>query len=220
MKQEGISQPFAWKILAIAGSSGTGKTMVAQRLAQHFGISVLFVDDIRLALQQVTTPTQQPELHIFLTEDERVVWGERTPEQLRDSFITVGKAMAPPLEVIMAHHVVVSGVGSLILEGDAILPQTVASPRFHELKWFYGLTTTNEIRSVFLYEPDQQILLQNLLERGRGFHDLSPLQQQKVVQASWLYGQWLRQEAQTYHLPVVACRPWATLFERVLEAIG
>ena len=65
MAQQVTSHPFEWKILAIGGSSGTGKTIVAQEVAKRFGVSVLFVDDIRLDLQQMTTPREQPGLHVF-----------------------------------------------------------------------------------------------------------------------------------------------------------
>jgi hypothetical protein len=49
-----------WTVLLIGGSSAVGKTIAAKALAQHFQVSLLLVDDIRLALQQVTLPNQQP----------------------------------------------------------------------------------------------------------------------------------------------------------------
>jgi 2-phosphoglycerate kinase len=56
------SQPD-WRVLLIGGSSGVGKTLVARELARHFGVSLILADDVRLALQEVTTPAQKPELH-------------------------------------------------------------------------------------------------------------------------------------------------------------
>ena len=219
MDQHMISHPGEWTILAIGGSSGTGKTLAAQRVAKYFGVSLLLVDDLRLALQQMTTPKEQPALHFFSSLEEWGVW-EDTSEHMRDGFITVGKALAPALETVMAHHIIVAGVGPLILEGDGLLPQTVASPRFSELKRFYGLSLTNEVRAVFLFEADQQAILQHMLARGRAFQDLPPEQQYQLAHASWLYGEWLRQEAEDYHVPVIASRPWETLFERILEMIA
>jgi 2-phosphoglycerate kinase len=219
MNQHMTPRPFAWDILAIGGSSGTGKTGVAQELAKHFGISVLLVDDIRLALQQMTIPTEQPGLHFFSASEEEGIW-QQTPEQFLDGFTTVGQALSPALETIMAHHVMVPGVGPLILEGDGILPRTVAHPRFHELKRFYGLEVTNEVQALFLYEPDEQVILQNMFQRGRGFQDLPATQQHSFARASWLYGEWLRQEAQSYQLAVIASRPWDSLIERILEHVG
>jgi hypothetical protein len=37
--------------------------------------------------------------------------------------------------------------------------------------------------------------------------------------ATWLYGQWLQQEAIRYSLPVVTPHPWETLVERIVNVI-
>jgi 2-phosphoglycerate kinase len=50
-------------VLLLGGASGVGKTVLAHKLARHYGVSLLLVDDVRLAIQQVTTPEQHPALH-------------------------------------------------------------------------------------------------------------------------------------------------------------
>jgi hypothetical protein len=57
-------------------------------------------------------------------------------------------------------------------------------------------------------------------QRGRGFGQLSLKEQETFARASWLYGQWLRRQADRYELPIVEARPPETLVERVLQAIG
>jgi hypothetical protein len=116
----------------------------------------------------------------------------------------------------MAHHTVVPDVGAIILEGDGVLPELAMQPDFSELKFFWGLRTTHEIRAVFLNEPSEDIILKNMQARGRGFNELPTNEQQKWARASWLYGQWLCREATTHKLPVVAARPFDTLLERIL----
>jgi 2-phosphoglycerate kinase len=202
-----------WKVLLIGGSSAVGKTIVTKALARYFQVSILLVDDIRLALQQVTSPDEQPTLHTFLTDKSTTQY---SPEQICSDWITVGKAISPAIKVVMAHHTVVSGVGAIIIEGDGILPELAAQHDFRELKFFWGLQTTREIRSVFLKEPDENIILKNMQTRGRGFHELPMNEQQKWARASWLYGQWLCQEATTYQIPVVMARPYDTVLERIL----
>ncbi len=111
-----------WRVLLIGGASGAGKTVLAHNLARHYGVSLLLVDDARLALQQITTPEQQPALHYFLTRPD--VW--RQPEdELLAGFVGVADALAPALGVIVAHHLVVAGAGPLIVEGDGIAPSLV-----------------------------------------------------------------------------------------------
>ncbi len=56
---------FDWKVLLIGGSSAIGKTTIARSLGHRLGVSVIPADDIRLAIQQMISPAQQPALHYF-----------------------------------------------------------------------------------------------------------------------------------------------------------
>ena len=60
-------------------------------------------------------------------------------------------------------------------------------------------------------------LLLNLQSRGRGFNDLSELEQKGFAHASWRYGQWLAREARKLELPVISARPEETLLQRLLS---
>jgi 2-phosphoglycerate kinase len=160
-----------WNVLLIGGSSGVGKTVVARELAKRLSISLLLLDDIRLALQQVTSRETNPEIHEFLNY--------RT-EQWRDSasicadWVTVGKAMLKPLHAIIQHHRIVPDVGRLMIEGDGILP--AVSNQGLEQK---------DVCTVFIVENDERQLLQNLRSRGRGFHDWGNPEQEGFAHASW-----------------------------------
>ena len=195
-----------WKVLLIGGSSGVGKTFVARELARHLSLSLLLLDDVRLALQQATSDQTHPELHVFL---------KYHPEQWRDSqaifadWITVGNAMTKPLQAIIRHHCIVPDVGPIILEGDGILPN-VSSP----------VPDPNDVCAVFIVEQDESQLLEKLRSRGRGFNDWDTSQQKGFAHASWIYGQWLAREADILRLPVIEARPQQTLLERLLSIIG
>lgn len=43
--------------------------------------------------------------------------------------------------------------------------------------------------------------------------------QEKRARVSWLYGQWLKQEAERAGALTVPARPWHDLFERILNAL-
>ncbi len=205
-----------WRVLLIGGSTGVGKTGVARTIARHLGISVLLVDDIRMALQQLTMPGEQPELHSFLAHPN--IW-QKSPEHLCDGFIAVGKVLSQPLAVNIAHHIFVRGTGPIIIEGDGIVPALAAQKAFPTMH-FAPAQVNGEVRAVFLVEPDESVLMYNMLLRGRGFAEMGAREQQTLVRASWLYGQWLRRQADYYDLPVVEPRPWESLTERVIQALG
>lgn len=206
-------------MLLIGGSSGTGKTTVARALARHFGVSMLMTDDIRLAIQQTTSPEQHPAFHYFTTP---ATANRQTPEAIRDGLIAVSEAMVKALAIVIAHHTVVAGSGRVVIEGDNLLPRMMAARRFPELKYFFSglVLTTDEVRSVFLYEPDKAAILANMHERGRGFGALTAAEQQTAARASWLHGQWLRAQCREHGLPVVFARPRDTVIARILQTIG
>ncbi len=197
-----------WQVLLIGGNSGVGKTIIAKRVAQHFGLSWLQVDDFRLTLQRVTTPEQQPALHSFVVDEQ--IW-HLSPEMLCKHLIEVGRVVSHALEIVIANHVATKA--PIVLEGDGILPEVAAQHTFA------NLDAGNQVRSVFLFEADKDIIFKSMLERGRSFERLSAAEQQTQVQTSWLYGQWLREEAQRYGLSALEARPWTTLAERVITVI-
>lgn len=196
-----------WTVLLIGGSSGTGKTTLARTIGRAAGAAWIEVDDVRLALQRLTTPSQQPELHAFLSGD---VW-RHPPEELRDQFIAMGEVVSNALEIVVANHVATDA--PLVLEGDGIVPAMAAK------RTFAGLEVVDRVRAVFLVEPDEAVILRTMLDRGRGIDRLTEPEQRTQVHASWLYGQWLRTQAERHGLPVVEARPWATLADRVRDIV-
>jgi hypothetical protein len=199
-----------WRVLLIGGASGVGKTILAQALARHYGVSLLLADDVRLALQQVTTPEQQPALHYFLTTPD--VWGH-PEDDLLAGFVGVAMALAPALGVIAAHHLVVDGAGPLIIEGDGIAPSLVGE-RSPVLPHIPNASLLSGVRALFVDEPDEEMIFANMLARGRGFERMPPEDQRANAHAAWLYGRWLRDEAEKRRTLVLPARPLEALFER------
>ena len=194
-----------WKVLLIGGSSGVGKTVVARKLAKRLSLSLLLLDDVRLALQQATSDETHPDLHVFL-KYQRQKW--RNSESIVTDWIAVGNAMTKPLQAMINHHFMVPDVGPIILEGDGILPTIGRS-----------FTASPHVRAVFIVEEEETRLLHNLQARGRGFNELDPAEQEGFAHASWLYGQWLSQQAEKLDLPVLDAQPQGTLLKRLLAAI-
>ena len=197
-----------WTVLLIGGSGGTGKTTLAAAIGRRFEVPWGQVDDFRLALQRITTEAERPELHFFVGGD--AVW-ELPPETLRDRLIEVGRVVSRALEIVVSHRLATSQ--PLVLEGDGILPSLAAR------RAFVGRQAHGEVRSVFLCEDDEKIILTRMRGRGRGFQERAREVQQAQARLNLLYGRWLREEARRRGLPVMAARPNETLSKRVVAAI-
>ena len=197
-----------WTVLLVGGNSGAGKTTVAQRLGQIYGVSVAQVDDFRLVLQRVTSASEYPDLHFFLQPN---VVSEYTPAELCQRLIRVGQIMSDALEIVVAHHVVTRT--PLILEGDGIVPALAAQRVFDNCR------VPNDVHAIFLIEADQEQLLRNQRRPGRG-DDIDQDESERWVALSSLYGQWMVQEAQKHTLPAISAQPWATVIERMQHILA
>ena len=114
-----------WLVLLIGGSSGVGKTTVAEQVAVRFGVPWLMVDDLRLALQRsrVTLPERTEALYFF---EETPNVRRLPPERRRDASIAVGEVMSPAVEVVVENHV--DQTIPIVIEGDGILPSLLVRP--------------------------------------------------------------------------------------------
>lgn len=202
-----------WRVLLLGGSSGAGKSTLAPQLARHFGISWLEADDVRLAMQRVTTPATHPALHFFLTDNMEIrpdFW-DLSPETFRDGLIGVGEVVSQALEIVVTNHV--AQARPVVLEGDGILPAMVAR------RDFAGLDDGDAVRALFLIESDPEALLSSMRKRA-GANARPDAALRNAARASWLYGLWLRAEALHHGIPVQEARPYETLLARVLRALA
>jgi hypothetical protein len=109
--------------------------------------------------------------------------------------------MPPALEAVVANHI--ESRAPIVLERDFILP--VLSTSFSES------SIQSQVRTLFLYEESEEQFRHNFLQR-----EPEPGLQEKCAQVSWLYGQWLKQEAERVGALTIPARPWNDLFERGL----
>ena len=200
-----------WKVLLIGGNSGSGKTVVSRRLARRFSAGLAEVDDFRLVLERMTTPEQQPALHRLLALLDVTVQSLAPSPVACDALIAAAQSVSHALEIVVANHIATDT--PTILEGDGIVPAFAAQ------RVLAGCDVDHAVRAVFLIEGDKGWLLQNAIDKGRGFEQLPADFQEHYIEVSWLYGQWLRREAIHHNVPVVVPRPRETLQERIVDAL-
>jgi 2-phosphoglycerate kinase len=190
-------------VLLIGGASGVGKTSVSYRLARHFGIGITEIDDFQVVLERMTDPDRYPELHLW-RRDPGAFLAMTGTEQLAFA-IRYGTVMAEALEYVIANHL--EDGPPLVLEGDFLLPELAAR------EIFVDQPADGRVRAIFIVEPDEAQVARNYLAR-----EGEP--QPDRARISWRYSEWLRLEAGRLGVPVVPARPWETVFDRAVEAIG
>ena len=205
-----------WRVLLICGSSGSGKTTVGRRLAERFGISLLLADDVRMAIQAVTTAQEQPSLHTFTVAQSPAM---DSPESVLAGLVTVAEALEPALRMIMAHHLVVEGVGAIILEGDGLLPRLANPAYLKGQPEFTNVNVEGRVKGVVLFEAEREVVRRNMETRGRGFQNAPLSEQDALSLGSWLFGNYLVEQATVAGVAVLPSRPFDTLDERLLPEI-
>jgi 2-phosphoglycerate kinase len=182
-----------WTVLLIGGASGCGKTSVSYDVARYFGVGITEVDDFQVMLQKMTTPEQQPALHFWNTHPNPTAL---TPEEIVAQGLEIGDVMTPALQAVIDNHI--ESRQPIVLEGDFIHPALAAH-------------YPEQVRAVFIYEPDEAQILANYLRREP---ENGP--QTFRARVSWLKGEWLKQEAERLGQTVLHSRPWDTLLSRLI----
>lgn len=193
-----------WDVLLIGGASGVGKTSVSYRLARQFDVGIAEIDDLYITLEALTTPEQQPAVHYWRTHPEAA----RLPAQgILDLHLAVCRALAPAVEAVAANHV--ESRAPIVLEGDYLLPETVARWRATQSPLF------DRVKAIWLIEPDKDQITRNYAEREPDGGD-----QSGRAHVSGLFGIWLQEECVRHGLTALLVRPWETLIERIKVAIA
>lgn len=185
-----------WTVLFIGGSSGTGKSSIAYEIARFYGVNVLEVDDVYLSVETVTTKENFPALHYWGTG---VDWKSIGVDSNVNWLIDVSKEMIPVLKAIVNRHL--EDKLPIIIEGDFIYPEFTIS------------FDNPEVKSIFIYEPDINQIMQNYLSREGG--DL----QQYRTEISIAYGKWLADTCKQNNIRVIEVRPWDTALTRAIESL-
>jgi 2-phosphoglycerate kinase len=191
-----------WSVLLLGGASGVGKTSVSYRLAQHYGIGITEVDDFQVILEGMTAPDQYPELHYWRTHyDEARAMDEDAHLDFMKRYSGV---MAAALALVIGNHIETRV--PILLEGDFILPSLAVQAEYA------GIPAAGQVRTLFLYEPDEQQIRRNY--RSRDGAD-----QPERARISWRVSEWLRGECARLGVPSLPARPWETVLERAIACV-
>jgi 2-phosphoglycerate kinase len=182
--------------LFIGGASGMGKSSAANELARFYNVNVMEVDDICQAVKAMSTREILPAIHYWSTG---VNWMDIGISGNVKWLIDVSKEMIPGLKAIADNHI--EADVPVIIEGDFIHPEFVASFK------------NPKVKSLYIYEPNKNQILQNYLAREGG-----ELQHFRA-DISAEYGNWLLNTCKKLGVKVIESRSWDTLVNRITESI-
>lgn len=159
----------------IGGGSGAGKSSVARRLAERYGLRLYATDDVMDAHARRTTSENAPLLAAFLAMDPDERWVNRSPRTMLDTFHWFqGEGFGLIIEDLLA----LPADTGVIVEGFRLLPELVAPYLTTPDHAVWLLPAPAFRRAAFARRDgfwnqtgDPPRALRNLLERDRMFTD-------------------------------------------------
>jgi len=166
------------------------------------GIPCLPADSVWRAVLALTTANTHPALHQWPRPE--VVPDD--PEHLLRVHIEEPETMTPALEVFINWEM--KEGNRFIFQGAWITPELAARL----------CAASDEVRAVFLDEAEEHDIMASMLERSKRTEP--DARQLIVARVGWLYGNWIREQAERHGIPMVTVRPRETLVDRIIEAAG
>lgn len=186
----------SWTVLLIGGPSGTGKSSIAYKIAEYYGVNVLEIDDLHTAVKMASTKKDYPAIHYW---DTGADWMEIGVLDNVNWLTEVSKEMMPVIKEIVNRHI--EEDLPVIIEGDFIHPDLAIA------------CESPEVRSIFVCEPDINQIVENYQKREGGEPQLYR------AQISIGYGNKIKEYCEKHGGKVLDARPWESALERVLEEL-
>jgi len=185
-----------WIVLIIGGASGSGKSELAYKTANKYGVSVLEFDDIHNAVKPFASPDEFPAIHDHDGHKWMELGVERNVNWLKD----VSREMFDTLKRIVDRHI--EDNVPVIIEGDFIHPELTASME------------NKKVKVLYVQEPDIKQVIDNYLLREGG----KP--QAFRADISNKHGNWIADVCRSNGGKLIESRPWDTVLDRAIEIIG
>jgi len=162
----------------IGGASATGKSTIARRIADQYGLSIYATDEMMADHARRSSPDDCPLLHQFMAMDMDERWVNRSPKAMLETFHWFrGEGFNFIIDDLLTHK------RSVVAEGFRLLPHLVKPLLAVPTHAVWLLPADDFRQSVvesrggaaweFLAKTsDPQRALRNLLERDRMFTDV------------------------------------------------
>lgn len=189
-----------WEVLLIGGSSGIGKSHLARQLSEHYKLPHLEVDDIRIALQQVVSPEQYPQLFTFVNNPN--FYHDYDEHEFVTKLLEVGEVVWKALDALISKHVKMNE--PVIIEGDGIIPKLLSQRNLDDVK-------------IIILQDELEIIKARQLKRNRMGKSLEKAEKNSLF--SHTYTLELVRQAEIHSFPTLRTSPEETLLTRAISLI-
>ena len=191
-------------LILVGGSAGSGKTTVAQTLADDLGAGWLQLDTLWIAMKAAVGHGSSA--FSVLDVAGRMRRGGDSDDDLLAAHVAASEAVCAVLPEVFAFALDTRPV--LVADGAWLLPTFIAGLELPD----------TEVRSVFLQHADVDAVAAALAPRLGG----RPPQERhrRMNRQIWQYGAWVGVQARGQDLPVLDPVPYSTLTDRARAALA
>ena len=123
------------KVILIGGPPCAGKTTLGRNLAIKLGWTLLSIDDLCVAVKEVTTPESHPGLHLMEKGRHIEYFTNTDTQKLIQDAIDQQAAIWPSLKRVIGNH---ATFGSpIVIDGSMLNQEMVASLEYNNVKAFW-----------------------------------------------------------------------------------
>jgi 2-phosphoglycerate kinase len=165
-----------WIVLLLGGASGVGKSMMSYQLARLLRVNLTGIDDLQIALETATAPSDLPLLHFWRTNlGEYMSW---TDERRVEHHTRVCREVfMPVMRAVIADHLETRT--PVVFEGDFLLPELATMAAYGDEP------NDGRVRGLFVSEADEAQIAANYRAREGDA-------QSTRARSSWLFDAFLR----------------------------
>lgn len=200
---------WAMTVVLIGGPSATGKSTLAESVARCLEATRIDLDLFYIALRGVIPPGDAP---VGLHQQDESFWAKPAHE-LVELYLNLQAYMSRSFEPVVAQFL--RSGRSVVMEG------TWLNPEFASQSTYSGCEAAGIVKGLFLYEPVFGEMERRRRQRANPWDRVfSAAVMENVATMRYTLGLELKRHAETLGMPVLECRPFATLEHRALSALG
>ncbi len=181
------------RIILIGGMPTVGKSTIAKKLSEHFGLPWMSTDQVREIMKSAIDPSSSSPLRISGGVAAEEYFKKFTPKQIAEMEYEQGVATWPGISFMINNDW--TWRDGFILEGVNILPKLVADEQ----------TKRSNVQSVFLSDQDVVRTRSVIFTRGLYGKADSYADELKEYELEWveIFNSMIKKEATKYHQPIV-----------------